>query len=207
MPLQPKDAGDDALRRARAVLAHGRDPGLASELAADLVRSALTMGVAALDAYMHAAVINRVDAWQPSAELAKLDIRFDELCEVVAQAVEDRRANASSRPWVAVKVALQERLLRVTFQAPRDVENGMRMCGVNKPWTKLSTELGHPVETLKQRLGAIVHRRNRIVHEADQERMSRPRSVRLEEVDATQVAADLDWLDRLVAGIETVLNA
>lgn len=37
--------------------------------------------------------------------------------------------------------------------------------------------------------------------------MPRPRKVRLEVIDATQVAAELDWLERLVAGIEAVLSA
>lgn len=177
------------------------------ELTDDLVRNALSMGVAALDTYLHAAVIRSVDAWSLTGALARLDLRFDDVCKVVADAVEDRRKNKQSRPWVKVKDTLRERLLKESFQSSTAVENALRMCGYRNGWSKIAEQMGGKAEGLKERLNSIVHRRNKIVHESDQQRASRPREVRLEHVDPDEVEADLAWLEELLEAIDAVIES
>jgi hypothetical protein len=202
----PKEAADNALTRARALLSYSQDDELPKGVAEDLVRTALVMGVAAIDTYLHAAVLRTVRAWRPTASLAKLEIRFNELCLLVERVAKDRREDANSRPWVRVKDALQERLLKVTFQSSREVETALAMCGVKKGWNKITTERKIGATALKQRLDPLVHRRNRIVRESDQQRTSRPRGMRLESIDPGRVKRDLNWVDRLIAAIDAVLK-
>lgn len=206
MPLMPKEAADNTLARARGLLSYSQEYELPEGVADDLVRTALVMGVAALDTYLHAAVLRSVRAWKPTASVARLELRFDELCDLVEGAVEGRSDDPNSRPWVLVKDALQERLLKMTFQSSRSVESALSMCGVNKGWNKIAAERGIGAPALKRRLDQLVHRRNRIVHESDQQRSSRPREVRLEAVDPGRVKRDLNWLERLLEAVDTVVD-
>lgn len=110
------------------------------------------MGVAALDTYLHAAALRSVRAWKPTAPVARVELRFGELCDVVEGAVEGRRQDPNSRPWVLVKDGLQERLLKMTFQSSRSVESALSMRGVNQGWNKIAAERGIGAKALKQRL-------------------------------------------------------
>ncbi len=205
MPLSPKQAADDALRRAKGIVSFSQEYDLPDGLADDLVRSGLVMGIAAIDTYLHEAVHRRVKAWKPAASLAQQEFRFDEVCELVAESVERRRADKNSRPWVQVKDALRGRLLRVPFQSSRSVEGALRMCGINNPWKKIAEKRKTAAGTLKSRLDRLVHRRNRIVHESDLQRSSRPRQVRHEPVDPASVKRDLAWIECLIAAMDRVV--
>ena len=205
MPLTPKQAADDAIARARAILAHSSRAGTPQGVADDLVRTALVMGVAALDTYMHSAVMRSVAAWDPTSDLRKLDVRFDEVCDLAWEVADGRRQDPSSRPWVLVKEMLRERLLRMTFQSSRAVENALGMCGVNKGWSKVAKQLGSTAPDVQSRLDSLVHRRNKIVHESDLQRAARPRRVKHEEIDPTEVAGDIDWLETLIVAVDQVI--
>lgn len=152
MPLMPKEAADNTLARARALLSYSQEYVLPESVADDLVRTALVMGVAALDTYLHAAALRSVRAWKPTAPVARVELRFGELCDVVEGAVEGRRQDPNSRPWVLVKDGLQERLLKMTFQSSRSVESALSMRGVNQGWNKIAAERGIGAKALKQRL-------------------------------------------------------
>ncbi len=206
MPWTPKHAADDSLQRARAILAYSQEYELPPTLRDDLVRTSLIMGVSALDTYLHASTIAAVRAWKPSAPIARVEVRFDDVCTLVDEAVKGRSANAQSRPWVLVKASLHERLLTMSFQSSRSVESALSMCGVNNPWSKISTERGVSIGALKTRLDGIVRRRNQIVHESDLQRESRPQRVKHEPIDPSRVGRDLNWLDRLIEAIDAVLT-
>jgi hypothetical protein len=205
MPLTPKQASADAFARAHAALTHSKTKGLAKDVAEDLGRTALVTAVAALDTYLHAAVLRKVKAWKPKAGVAKLDMRFDLLCTLIREATDARRKNPKTRPWVAVKEALQERLLKMTFQSSRGVEDALAMCGEGG-WGDVAKKCGVAVNTLKKRLDRMVHRRNRIVHESDLQREARPQAVKRQDVDVREVARDIKWLEDLVDAIDQVVK-
>jgi hypothetical protein len=164
------------------------------------------MAVAAIDTYMHRLVLRRVSTVRgelPKA-LRDLDVNFARLVELADTTVEGQRAKKKTRPWVAVKHALQERLLRETFQSYDAVANAMSMAGVKKGWSNVATYLGWTADDIKTRLNAIVHRRNKIVHEGDLRRMARPQSIQHSPIDLTAVGSDIDWMEQLLAGIAHV---
>ena len=206
MPLQPKEAADNALTRARAILQYSQEYKMADELSDDLVRNALVMGIAALDTYLHAAVMRKLTAWKPKSALGRLDIRFDELCDLIEQATKEKAANPKTRQWEKVKGALHERLLKTSFQSSAQVGTAMKMCGVNNGWHKIEKQRGIKAASLKSRLDQVVRRRNVIVHESDQKRAKRPRVVRLLPVDPGRVKRDLTWLERLIEAIDDVVK-
>ena len=206
MPVTPKNAADDCIARARALLAHAGIPGTAAGVRDDLGRLALVMAVASVDTYMHTLILRRVSNVRsalPKA-LRDLDIEFEWLTELADSTVIAQRTGRATRPWVSVKHALQERLLRKTFQSYDEVAAALAMVGVKKAWSTVAGNLVCSPEEIKNRLNSIVHRRNQIVHEGDLRRMARPRAIQHAPIDLMAVQADIDWIDQLLAAIVQV---
>lgn len=91
------------------------------------------MSVAAVDTYMHAAVLRSVgsmDTTEPSPALRNLDLSFGELVDLGDAVATARRQGRNSRPRVQVKNALHRRLLRTTYQGPDQVSKALAAAGV-----------------------------------------------------------------------------
>ena len=206
MPVSPKDASDDCIARSRALLAHAHVPSVAPGLREDLGRLALVMAIAAVDAYMHALVLSRVSDVRTELpkSLKRIDIDFEWLTYLAEETVSAQRASKKKRPWVTVKHALQERLLRETFQSYDAVGSAMAMAGVDKAWSSVAQKMGCSADDIKNRLSVIVHRRNKIVHEGDLRRLARPRKIQHSPIDLANVQEEIDWLDKLLAAIAQV---
>jgi len=142
-------------------------------------RLTVVMAVAALDTYMHRLIVERVYTHDelPSS-LAKLDVTFEQMLNWADEAKAAARANPhNSRPRVAVKRQLRDRLLRETFQSYNDVGRAINMAGRARKWDEVGRRLNprlRPHE-IRNRLNGIVMRRNQIVHEGDYKRLERPR--------------------------------
>jgi hypothetical protein len=170
---------------------------------------AVVMSVAAVDTYMHAAILGAIgsmDSTSPSSHLRGLDVRFGELVDLADATVKARRKEQDSRPRVQVKNALHRRLLRKTFQSSDQVADAMAYAGVTEGWSKVAKEMGEPVGALKAHLDRMVYRRNQIVHEGDLKRLVRPRSLSFNEVDRNEVTQDVDWVESLLDAIDVVLQ-
>lgn len=169
------------------------------------------MGVVAVDAYMHWAVLRRLSAVRGRGELPKalqkLDVSFNDLALLADATVEARRLHVSSRPWVQAKNAVQKRLLRMTFQGSGELGEAMAMVGIKAGWTTTAEAMRLPTEEVMTRLDRIVARRNQIVHEGDLARQSRPQRVTLNPMRRTDVEDDLDFLERVLDALHGVMNA
>lgn len=210
MVFLPKDAARSCLRRARRFLDLAGEKLPDSKVKNDLRRMALVMSVAAIDSYMHALVLRRLADARRAADLpkalAKLELPFAQMARLADATIEAQREQRRSRPWVQVKEALQERLLKETFQSYDQVALALSIAGVEKPWNKIATELGETPEDKKGWLNGLVHRRNQIVHEGDLERASRPRKIKFNVIDHDEVRRNLDWMEDLINAIDTVVS-
>lgn len=54
-----------------------------------------------------------------------------------------------------------------TYQAPANVEKALGLIDLTSIWSTISPEIGKSAKDIKAELGLIVHRRNKIAHEAD----------------------------------------
>lgn len=80
MPFGPHDAGKDAIGRAQALLAASQNGALPGGVASDMRRLSVVLAIAALDAYMHRLITDRVSTHQKlPGKLAELEVRFDQL--------------------------------------------------------------------------------------------------------------------------------
>lgn len=87
---------------------------------------------------------------------------ISDLLPVISSSVLKQLNNAS---WLEDEI--RDRLSYQSFQQPDKIADAIRFISDKKLWDEVATVLGKPVRTVKQQLGAIVDRRNKIAHEAD----------------------------------------
>ncbi len=209
MTFLPKDAAASCLRRAKRFLRLANSSLPESRAKNDLRRMALVMAVAAIDSYMHALVLRRIARVRKSADLpkalAQLELPFAEIAKLADTSIEGQRQGRKTRPWVQVKTALQLCLLKKTFQSFDQVATALAIAGVEKPWSKIATELGENVDNNKIWLNRLVQRRNQIVHEGDLKRASRPRHLKFNDIEQASAEQEVEWMEMLIDAIEKVV--
>lgn len=203
VPISPLQASTDVMDRADNLLTQALatpDPLVAD----DIRRSAIAMGVAALDTYLHWAIADVPLEHMPTA-LKGLNVPFGDLVDLSEAMVRNR---AKIRPKVRARGVLERAILKLTFQSSRGVEHALLMLGKRNAFAKISAEIQPPqgAEDIKDRLDRVVRRRNQVVHEGDLQRQSRPQQVKREQTDGAAIKSDLDWLRTLILSIDKVLT-
>lgn len=138
----------------------------------ELLRAEWAMRVSALDLYVHEVVAQcLLKIFQGNRAIcpgySKLQIASDTLMRIHANgpgAVSD----------TAFDLEVRTRLARVTYQAPDDIADGIRLISEVELWNEIAKHhgaIGNAVKSdagnLKLKLSHIVNRRNKIVHEGD----------------------------------------
>lgn len=207
MPFRPHDAATHALTRAENLLDAANTADLPPAVAGDMRRSSLVLAVAAVDAYMHRLIVDRFDMWgQIPGKLAERPIRLDQLVESgKASYRAARRPPFDNRPGVSVKNVLRNQLLSESFQSLRSIEDALTMAGASGLWGSIGSELGMTKAQISARLSPIVLRRNQIAHEGDYERLDRPRTPRLNQMNHDEVLSDIQFLRDLVNAIHAAV--
>jgi RiboL-PSP-HEPN len=216
MPFTPHEAATNAIERARSILEQARfrravpsDYRIPYAVRSDMYRLSVVMAVAALDTYMHRLIVERLYTHDElPTVLAKLDVPF---AHVLAWADETKIAARSkphkSRPRVAVKRQLRDRLLKETFQNFDGVSNAMAMAGRRRSWEAIGELLDPPMSPpqIRERLNGIVMRRNQIVHEGDYRRLERPQDASRNRMTYGEASADVDFLEDIIDSIHAVI--
>jgi hypothetical protein len=168
------------------------------------------MAVAALDAYMHRLIVERAYSHGSlPGGLARLDMPFAQLLSQADAAKEAaRRKPYNSRPRVAVKKQLRDRLLRETYQRYEDVSKALGMIGFPGNWDQIGRQLDPSMspEQIRSRLNIIVTRRNQVVHEGDYRRLERPRDSGRNPLNSRDARADIDFVAKLKDAIHAVVS-
>lgn len=140
MVATAKDAADDVIARAKAVLALDAPPH-SPVLRSDIRRAALTMAVGALDTYMHWR-IRQVPLTSPvPAALARVEVTLGDLIAMGERSLSARQDGRNDRPTTRARNVLNERLLYETFQNYEKIATGFKMLGVGKGWDKVSRDM------------------------------------------------------------------
>ena len=156
----------------------------------DLFRAGLVQGVAALDAYVHGVVLDRaVDMLtgrlQVSGPQTKVGLPLVAVQNLLSAGT-PALVELSARAHVAQRLSLE------SFQRPDDVARAFAMVGIGKLWT--SAFPADPAGA-KTAIGLIVDRRNRIVHNCDNDPLS---------MGAVTPLSDSDTLDAILTIENTV---
>jgi hypothetical protein len=205
MAFGPYDAARHAIGRARALLDASRSQVLAVNVRADMRRLSIVLAVAALDTYMHRLIVDRAFTHpELPRPLARIDVPFELLlAEADVRAEAARSDPHQSRPRVAVKRILRDRLLRRTFQTYEDVGKALAMAGRRRSWDTIGQRLEPPLapDDIHARLDAIIHRRNQIVHEGDYRGLERPRNSGRNPLRSVEAQSAVDFLADLIDAI------
>lgn len=202
MAVNALDAATDVLERARNLLALDR-PSIPEFVRADLRRAALAQGVAALDTYLHWAIRKVAFAEPLPNKLSELPVGFGNLVTMASSSVAARQRKHPDRPQTRARNVLNDKLLKMTFQTPQQVEIALQMLGVAKCWKQLADAFIPPATAsdVRHELNRISQRRNKIVHEGDLVRQARPQQIKHEPVTAAEVSADLDWIQSFIKAL------
>lgn len=179
-----------------------------SESIDDLLRSAVAIGIGALDRYVHERIAKgivsalRGTALTPAQE--KLTISAPLALRMTDSLRKGVKNDMNVRPANQFRIAFQESLHRRTFQSSTEIDDAFRMIGIGV-WGKLqSTYAVSSVEPIKKQLNEIARRRNLIVHEGDLVRHQRGGRPRINPITKGYVHDSLDFLDTLVMNLEAI---
>ncbi|MGH3778703.1 MAG: hypothetical protein ACRDRR_23700 [Pseudonocardiaceae bacterium] len=128
--------------------------------ATDLYRAALVQGVAAWDRYVRGVVLDRAVEIVLGRLTAGASSKVG--LSIAAVATLMNAPNAAERE-LAARSFFVERLARETYQRPDDVAAALAMVGVKAIWSTAFPNAEHA----KIRIGIVIDRRNKIVHQCD----------------------------------------
>jgi hypothetical protein len=205
--MTPKSYFDDVVSRANLFGAlHAYIANNTTLDATELLRAEWATLVSALDLYVHEIVSQRLleifrGTRPPCPGYLRIPISTDTLMRIHANG----KGNASD---AAFDLEMRTRLSRVTFQAPDEISDGIRMVSSIELWNEIAkfygavgANIAADAAAMKTDLSQIVNRRHKIVHEGDlQPIIPRvPWPITRRDVDRVRMA-----IVRIVEGIEAV---
>lgn len=108
---------------------------------------------------------------------------------------------------------VREQLSRLTYQYPDDIADGIRLISRKELWNEIASEIyGKNInqsqkvilaKSIKSKLQFIVHRRNKIVHEADIQKIQ-PRQ--LQSISSNDLIDVKDHIQKIVYAIDSVIK-
>lgn len=176
----------------------------------DLLRSALTLGVSALDRYLHERVVKRVIKSLRTSNLRPPQEKLSISATLALRMTEALRKAAKQgkhvRPANQLRIAIQESLHRRTFQNWREIEEAFELIGIAGITGTLQAAYSvGDIGPIRSQLNNIVQRRHFIVHEGDLIRHQRGGRTRVHPIARKYVEGSLDFFDALVAHLEKVM--
>lgn len=175
----------------------------------DLLRSALVLGVSALDRYVHERVIRGIvkALRRPNLNRTQEDFSIPaSLSLEIAQALQRAaRKKQKLRPANEIRNKVQDILHKRPFQSWREIQSAFELLGVN--------DLAGQLQTLytigdfgpkKDYLNKIITRRNWIVHEGDLIRHRKGGKARCHEITPKFVREGLEFMDSLSEKLDLI---
>jgi hypothetical protein len=120
-----------------------------------------------------------------------------------------RAAASPSEASAAFDLYVRTYLSRITFQAPDDIADGIRLCSTIELWNEVALKLGatettkvQSAKALKTQLSLLVRRRNIIAHEGDLQQWPVREPFPISRGDLALVG---DHIERIVRAIDEVV--
>ncbi|MEZ0077462.1 HEPN domain-containing protein [Planotetraspora sp. GP83] len=208
-PVEAFDEFLENLKYARSLVKTG--PGLvalqvrALEDVTDLYRAAWSQSVAGLDHWITREITERAVFLALRPDLPRPP-KFSKL-EIPVEAFEQVHREAGELGEV-LRRCWGEKFARVTHQSPERIKEGLSFVTAGDLWPKVAeimSRAGSPIKAdqVRERLRAIVDRRNRIAHTADRNPAPPPGRAKL---TAEETADTIDWLEEMARAILEALG-
>jgi hypothetical protein len=169
----------------------------------ELLRAEWVARISALDLYIHELVAQTMLAIfegrrAPTPAYLRFEVSMDTLDRI-------RAAATASDASAAFDLYVRTYLSRITYQAPDDIAEGVRLCSTVELWNHVALTLGATPATksdeakrLKTQLSLAVRRRNSIAHEGDLQQTPLREPWPISRADLTFVAGHVEQLVRTI---------
>lgn len=160
-----------------------------------LLRAQFVLLVSAFDTFIHGFVIENI-----------IDSYFEGKCDFnidipISVSYDLERADDKNHKIEILKVCMQKKLSKDTFQSPKSIEYAANIIGIKNLWAQLK-ELNKKPEDIKNQLALIVNRRNKIAHESDWNQLRNE----YEDISLEDVITCKDFINNLVRAIFSLKN-
>jgi hypothetical protein len=173
----------------------------------ELLRAEWVARVSALDLYVHELIAQQMLAIfegrrPPSPAYLKFEISNETLNRI-------RAAATPSDASAAFDLYVRSYLSRITYQAPDDIADGVRLCSSIELWREVALRLGaspatktDKAKSLKTQLSLVVRRRHIIAHEGDLQQSPLREPWPISRADLTFVG---EQIEQVVKAIDAVV--
>ena len=166
----------------------------------DMLRAQIVMIVSALDHYIHEITrVGMLEVYDGTRPQTNAFLRF----QVTMAAAMKGISKSSENTWLDAEI--RERHGYQGFQHPDSIARAVRLFSSCELWISVALQLNLTDQDVKNRLRAIVNRRNQIVHEADLD-PSYPGAGNRWPISPSDVAKVLDFIQDLCEAIHTIVN-
>jgi len=165
----------------------------------ELLRATIALAVSALDHYIHDCVrIGMLEIYIGDRDGCDMYNRFPISMKTVLELI-----NAPSAAQIDI---LESVIVKKngfdSFHSPKGIEYALRIISIDRIWSKLSVKLNTPADDIKEKLGLIVERRNKIVHEADFNIVTSQKYP----IDAGMIRGVVDFVEQLCESLHIILT-
>jgi len=163
----------------------------------DILRAQVVLAVSALDYYVHEVTrLGLIEIFEGKRPVTSHYLKY----QVSLESVHNALAAPGTIGWVDTEIRTKHGF--VAFQQADKIADAIRLFSPVKLWNNVGARIGIVPEDIRTRIDLIVHRRNKIAHEADLD-PSYPNArwpIRL--ADATYAT---DFIERICENIHPVV--
>ncbi|MXV83469.1 hypothetical protein F4X88_18895 [Candidatus Poribacteria bacterium] len=166
----------------------------------DLLRAQIVMIVSALDHYIHEITrVGMLEVYDGTRSQTDAFLRFQVTMGGAIKGI----SRSSENEWLDIEI--RQKHGHQAFQHPDNIANAVRLFSSCELWRSVASELNLTDQDVKNRLRAIVNRRNQIVHEADLD-PSISGYLNRWPISSADVTGTLDFIQDICEAIHTVVN-
>ncbi len=175
-----------------------KDYPLLKEQSDELLRAIIVLTVSALDNYLHD--FYRIEIVESYLGKGNFNVKFDniKISIKVLQDLDSSFSEAERRNFLTNELRKMQKT--ETFQSHKSIENIFKNIEVKNIWLKLETLIGIKAQKIKDELGLIIDRRNKISHESDWDYFSQKKNV----IEFSEVQNVVNFIRQFVEGIEAI---
>jgi hypothetical protein len=171
---------------------------LLKDQADELLRAAIVLSVSALDNYLHD--FYRTEIVEGFLGTGNFNVKFDKI-KISVQLIKEMSnafSDAEKRNFLNNELRKMQRT--ESFQSQKSIENIFSAININNVWTKLERTIGIKAQLIKDELGLIIDRRNKISHEADWDYFNQRKNI----IEINEVKSVVDFIKNFVKGVDAI---
>ncbi len=166
----------------------------------EILRAELVLIVSALDCYIHDAVRNgMLEVFEGNFDT---NPKFESYSIPLSSVKELMLTNSEDDKKQIISAAIKKISSQYSYQSARSIENALQLISLKGIWSLIKDEMLLTPKEIKDTLGVIIHRRNKVAHEADLDRISGLKT----EISRSDLDDIFSFIEKLVQAIENQIN-